>query len=168
MCLETKQKGTGKIGCKIKIDPIRIIILAFKVKMSSSPTMDTMSASAGAVNFNYSNFNDRADTDPMFINYTGTICYGFQNKPVKFTMAYEVYKSIFIQDRTRFTVISKLHQNSPTDSLHFSISVDVIKGWYHTLHYNGWWDGDRFMLQNITALTYTRDKQEVLETIAQF
>ncbi len=139
--------------------------------MSTSPSFPSTadaSSGAGALNFSYSNYNGRADTDPMFINYTGTICFGFQNKPVKFTRAYEVYKSIFIQDRTRFTVISKLHQNSPDDGLHFSISVDVINGWVHTLHYNGWWDGDRFMLQNITALTYTRDRQEVMETIAQF
>jgi hypothetical protein len=136
--------------------------------MSTSPNLSSDSASSGSLNFSYSNYNGRADTDPMFINYTGTICFGFQSKPIKFTMAYEVYKSIFIQDRTRFTVISKLHQNSSDDNLHFSISVDVIKGWIHTLHYNGWWDGDRFMLQNITALTYTRDRQEVTETIAQF
>ena len=124
--------------------------------MSSSPDLS------------YSNFNGRSDTDPMYINYTGAMAYSFQNKPVKFTMAYEVYKSVFIQDRSRFTIISKLHQNSATDSLHFSVRVDVINGWYHTLHYNGWWDGDRFMLQTISAMTITRDKQEFIETIAQF
>jgi hypothetical protein len=116
----------------------------------------------------YSNFNGRADTDPMYINYVGAITFGFQNTPIRSTMAYEVYKSIFIQDRNRFGVISKLHQNNSQDQLHFSVSVDVINNWFHTLHYNGWWDGDRFLVMNITALTYTRDKQEILETIAVF
>jgi hypothetical protein len=119
-------------------------------------------------NGNYSNFNGRSDTDPMFINYAGVLTYSFQNKPLTSTMAYEVYKSIFIQDKSKFTVISKLHQNNSKDHLHFSVKVDVINNWFHTLHYNGWWDGDRFMLQNITAMTFTRDRQEVTETIAVF
>jgi hypothetical protein len=116
----------------------------------------------------FSNFNGRSDTDPMFVNYIGAIAYGFQNKPLRCTMAFEVYKSIFIQDRSRFTVISKLHQNSPSDQLHFSVRIDVINNWFHTLHYNGWWDGDRFLIQTISAMTTNRDKQEIVETIAQF
>lgn len=132
----------------------------------SPPLIDASGGNSGEIT--YSNFNGRTDTDPMFINYAGAITFGFQNNPTKSTMAYEVYKSIFIQDRSRFTVISKLHQNSPKDTLHFSVSIDVINGWYHTIHYNGWWDGDRFMVQNMTAMTYTRDRQEILETIAVF
>jgi hypothetical protein len=139
----------GKIDCPG-------IVTHIPTNMSASPELA------------FSNYNGRADTDPMFINYVGTMTFSFQNKPTRFTMAYEVYKSIFIQDRSRFAVISKLHQNSATDLLHFSVRVDVINSWFHTLHYNGWWDGDRFMLQTITAMTVTRDKQEFIETIAQF
>jgi hypothetical protein len=136
--------------------------------LRKAPQADDPSANAKGGETSFSNFNGRADTDPMFINYVGAMTYSFQNKPFKSTMAYEVYKSIFIQDRSKFTVISKLHQNNAQDHLHFSVKVDVINCWFHTLHYNGWWDGDRFMLQNITAMTMNRDRQEVLEVIAVF
>jgi hypothetical protein len=67
-------------------------------------------------------------------------------------MAFQIYKTLWLKDRTRFRVISDLHQNGPTDPLHFSVTVDICEGWKNTLHFNGYYKG-RFIVSNITAQT---------------
>ena len=107
---------------------------------------------------------DRADLTPIHVDYYDIISYSFCTKPTLYTMAYEIYKSIFIQTPERIKVISKLHQNSFGDVLHFSVQIEVANHWSNTLHYNGMWDGNRFFIDNITAL----GPNKFIEVIAKF
>ncbi len=107
---------------------------------------------------------DRADLTPVFVNYEEVIAFSFRTKPKVFTMAYEIYKSIYIQRKDSLKIISKLHQNNFQDVLHFSIQIEVANNWTNTLHYNGMWDGNIFILDNITAIV----PNKIMETIAQF
>jgi hypothetical protein len=107
---------------------------------------------------------DRANLSPVFVDYYAIINHTFCTQPKTKTMAYEIYKSIFIQKRESITVISKMHQNSFQDPLHFSVNVVVVNNWTHTLHYNGMWDGNAFFVDNITVL----GPGGFIETIAQF
>ena len=103
---------------------------------------------------------DRADLTPIHVDYYGTISYSFCTKPTLYTMAYEIYKSIFIQTPEKIKIISKLHQNSFGDVLHFSVQIEVANNWSNTLHYNG----NRFFIDNITAL----GPNKFIEVIAKF
>ena len=79
------------------------------------------------------------------------------------TMAFQIYKSIWLKTPEKFKVISDLHQNSFRDLLHFSVEVDVADGWNHRLHFNGYWK-DRFILCNIDAGTIDYSKH-INETV---
>jgi hypothetical protein len=107
---------------------------------------------------------DRADLTPISVNYDEVITFSFRSQPTTFTMAYEIYKSIFIQKPEALKIISKLHQNNFQDVLHFSVQIVIANNWINTLHYNGMWDGNRFILDNITAIV----PNKIMETIAQF
>ena len=108
---------------------------------------------------------DRADlTTPVHVDYSNLISYSFCTKPKLYTMAYEIYKSIFIQTPERIKVISKIHQNSFGDVLHFSVQIEVANNWSNNLHYNGMWDGNRFFIDNITAI----GSNKFTEVIAKF
>ncbi len=107
---------------------------------------------------------DRADLTPISVNYEEVIKFSFRTQPKKFTMAYEIYKSIYIQKPDCLKIISKLHQNNFQDVLHFSIQIEIANNWTNTLHYNGMWDGNTFILDNITAIV----PNKIMETIANF
>jgi predicted methyltransferase len=107
---------------------------------------------------------DRADLTPVSVNYYENIAFTFNTNPKTRTMAYEIYKSIYIQKRDKIKVVSKLHQNSFDDVLHFSVRVEIANNWYNTLHYNGMWNGNVFITDNITAL----GPNNFIEVVAQF
>lgn len=88
----------------------------------------------------------------------------------KMTMAYQVYKTIWMKDPSRFTITADVHQNHLGDPLHFSVEVDVCEGWKHRLHFNGYWK-EKFVVCNITAQTIDKfqplGKQLMTETILE-
>ena len=79
------------------------------------------------------------------------------------TMAFQIYRSIWRRGKDAFAVTAGLHQNHLGDPLHFSVEVDVAKGWKHRLHFNGYWK-EAFILANITATTVDNG-QPVMEVI---
>ena len=107
---------------------------------------------------------DRADLSPIYVDYYNIISYSFCTKPKLYTMAYEIYKSIFIQTPEKIKIISKLHQKSFGDVLHFSVQIEVANNWSNNLHYNGMWDGNKFFIDNITAI----GQNKFIEVIAKF
>jgi hypothetical protein len=91
----------------------------------------------------------------------------FTNKQVATrTMAFEIYKSIWLRDRSKFSLLYDLHQNHYGDVLHFSMLVEVAPGWTHTLHFNGYMK-NIFIVNNITAMCRSTDDKHV-ETVAVF
>lgn len=89
------------------------------------------------------------------IDYMVVIDEAFKSLPIKQTLAYQCYKTIWLKDRSRFNIINKLHQNGLHSVLHFSVEVDVCDGWKHRLHFNGFFK-DMFNLCNIEASTIDR------------
>jgi len=78
-----------------------------------------------------------------------------KTEPKTQTMAFQIYKSMWLKDNKRFVVIADLHQNSLNDCLHFSVEVDICEGWKHRLHFNGFYK-DKFIVCNITAQSKDR------------
>jgi hypothetical protein len=107
---------------------------------------------------------DRENLNPVFIDYYKIVGSTFCTQPKTKTMAYEIYKSIYIQKRESIHITSKMHQNSFQDPPHFSVSIDIVNNWTNLLHYNGMWNGNSFIVDNITVL----GPGGFVETIAQF
>jgi hypothetical protein len=86
--------------------------------------------------------------------------------PIKTTIAWSIYKTLFIREPHRFTLLKELHQNSPTEPLHFSVEVEIVPGWKHRLHFNGF-IREKFRVFSIEACTKERGVY-VRETIAEW
>jgi hypothetical protein len=92
----------------------------------------------------------------------------FFQAPATKTLAYEIYKSIWIKDRTKWSIKSQLHQNSFDDALHFSMIVEVATGWMHTLHFYGYFK-NTFIIDHISASNGAPTRDDFInELVASF
>ena len=76
--------------------------------------------------------------------------------------AYLMFKSMWVRNRERFNVTNTIHQNGPTDCLHFSVEVEIADGWINYLHFYGYLK-ETFIITKITACS-----QSTPEVIATF
>jgi hypothetical protein len=93
-------------------------------------------------------------------------CFSVSAEPETRTMAYQIYKSIWLKEPHKFRVISGIHQNGMFDPLHFSVEVEVAEGWCNRLHFNGYFR-DYFRVVNVTASTMDRGNK-ITETVVAF
>jgi len=91
----------------------------------------------------------------------------FGRTPTQSTFAFQMVRSMWSRCRSRFVITGGLHQNSMTDPLHFSVSVDIADGWKNYIHFNGFYN-NHFILQNITMMTVDFDKNTIVEIIATY
>lgn len=59
-------------------------------------------------------------------------------RPAQKTMLWTSLQSLYCDSPSRFTIISSIHQNDPTDRLHYSVAVNHVWG-SQTFHVYGWW-----------------------------
>jgi hypothetical protein len=88
-----------------------------------------------------------------FQSIISTALYRSFNKaaaPKSSNHAYLMFKSMWVRNRERFNVTNAIHQNGPTDCLHFSVEVEIADGWINYLHFYGYLKGE-FIITKITA-----------------
>ena len=83
-------------------------------------------------------------------------------KPKQSNQAFDMLQCIFADNPSRFKIFSGIHQNSPTDQLHMSVSVQMPWRNYN-IHIYGY-IRNSFLITHITMM----DLDKSVQTIAEF
>lgn len=76
---------------------------------------------------------------------------------------YWLYRDLFHHAPQRFQITCMLHQNTPSDPLHISVTYYTCNALYHHLHLNVIWKRGVLRCYSITRKIYDK-----LETIVEF
>lgn len=84
---------------------------------------------------------DVADTDPLYDQYGDIVVdvLGSQ-RPVSQEMIWAAIQTIYDLSPSSFTLVAGIHQDNPTDTLHFDVKVKLWSSSY-TLKFRGYWKG---------------------------
>ena len=81
------------------------------------------------------------DTDPLYDQYADIVVdvLGSQH-PASQEMLWSAIQTIYDLDPSRFTLTAGIHQDNPTDTLHFDVKVKLWSSTY-ILKFRGYWNG---------------------------
>jgi hypothetical protein len=82
---------------------------------------------------------DVPETDPFYDQYVGIVprILG-EEKPVNQELLWSAVQTIYDYNPGAFTLIAGLHQENPTDTLHFNVKVKLWSSHY-ILKFHGYW-----------------------------
>lgn len=92
-------------------------------------------------------------TDPFTPFYQDIVDTTFKRAKPKFEFAYNwnPFQTMYELDPARFRVTAGIHNNDPSDPLHFSVEVTGAYGWKTRLHVYGYFKS-HFVITHVTRM----------------
>lgn len=85
--------------------------------------------------------DDVPDTDPLYHQYASIVVEVLgSHHPASQEMLWPAIQTIYDANPSSFTLIAGIHQENPTDTLHFDVRVKLWSSSY-TLKFYGYWKG---------------------------
>jgi hypothetical protein len=126
-----------------------------------------MSYQAESSPYKIQDFNDRKQIIKC-VNYALSPQNYYQSIKVDDeTLAFTLLQELYVKSSRDVYIMATIHQNTPDEPLHFSISIPIHTNYSHNFHFNGFMK-DGFCLTSITSCRKVSGKGYIIDKVATF